>query len=118
MNRETPRNDPNLFRASNAEERQFEHQVTMTGIGVLAKLIEFLLGGMLFVVRRFLLSRPRGREIITDQNLGRIQFRAIACTIIAFLVGFYVGHHAPGGSLGPWFMGFLFMIFGPLLAAL
>ncbi len=118
MNRESPRNDPNLFRAPSAEERRTDHELTVTLVGMVSKLFEVLMSGGLFLVRRFLLSRPRGREIITKQNMGRIWFRAFACSVIAWFVGFYVGRYFPGGTLGPWFMAYLFMALGPLFAAL
>jgi hypothetical protein len=50
--------------------------------------------------------------------VGRLQFKAISYMVIFWFVGFFVGQTHPGGSLGPWFMAYLFMIFAPFLVLL
>jgi hypothetical protein len=117
MIRESPKNGTNLFPAPNAEERRFEHELTMTGLSLVAKLITIVFSGFLHLLRLTVFAKRRGREIVTRQNMGRIWFRFFMAMVAAWFVGFYVGHHIPGGTLGPWFMAFLFMVVGPLFVA-
>ncbi|NJK43084.1 MAG: hypothetical protein HC933_01405 [Pleurocapsa sp. SU_196_0] len=111
------RDSPSGFRPANAEERRLESDMTATGIGFVAWVISLLVEGIFFLIR-VTLFRGRKFERVTRRNVKQLQFRAITYMIIAWFVGFYVGQTHPGGTLGPWFMAYLFMCFAPILAVL
>jgi hypothetical protein len=108
---------PDAFRTPNAAERRLESDLTSTGLGFVAWIIGLIFNGIFFLLRVTLI-RGRKFERITKRNVGRLQFKAISYMVIFWFIGFFVGQTHPGGTLGPWFMAYLFMIFAPFLVLL